>query len=203
MFDRAARPKLDVGTALPVIRRSQVGARRRRHRDELSAWSKYAHRRGGVIARPPTRNPGPCQLPRRFFLASTTAMVASAIVMVARKIVMGSPPSSDDPADGVHGRQGRNGSGIRTDPLFVAAVSGSAAPAAASACRLPQADVTARRSRLLPFDDLLVVIEQLAVGAVGELDLAPAAVVAGPAGGGQSRGGEEQLRVLAARPGGP
>ena len=59
---------------------------------------------------------GSCQLPRRF-LASTRAMVASAIVTVARKIVMGHLPLPDDPAGGVGGRQGRNGAGIRIDPL--------------------------------------------------------------------------------------
>ena len=43
----------------------------------------------GVTALRTTKESGPCQLPRRFFLASTTAMVASAIVTAARKMVMG------------------------------------------------------------------------------------------------------------------
>ena len=51
-------------------------------------WTVFPQRRAGHGAAP-TKESGPCQLPRRFFLASTTAMVASAIVTVARKMVMG------------------------------------------------------------------------------------------------------------------
>ncbi len=70
----------------PWIRQRALVAGRSAGRSTTNHLSAAPCGRHGAA---PTKESGPCQLPCRFFRASTTGMVASAIVMVARKIVMG------------------------------------------------------------------------------------------------------------------